>query len=380
LRIIAFYLPQFHEIEENNRWWGEGFTEWTNVKSAKPLFRDHYQPRIPLNKRYYSLLDPETRQWQADIAKEYGIYGFCYYHYWFNGKKLLEKPAEEMLRLKKPDMPFCFSWANESWTKAWKGKEREILISQEYGGEKDWINHFEYLLPFFKDERYISIDDKPLFIIYRPELISCCNEMIDCWQEQAKKYGLKGLTIAYQNVHFNRDAQKDDSHFDYGIEYQPAYAFTDYSDHYRSKPFKRLMTVLKRKFRILSSWVFSKPDMSKRLDLNYDQIWYHVLARYPKNNKNIPGAFVDWDNSPRHKERGTIYRGATPEKFKEYLSKQISRARMVYNKDMIFMFAWNEWAEGGYLEPDEKYGYAYLEAVRDALKENGEFPNYVDGC
>lgn len=370
MKIIAFYLPQFHEIEENNRWWGDGFTEWTNVRRAKPLYKGHYQPRIPLNKRYYNLLDPETRQWQADIAKKHGVYGFCYYHYWFNGAMLLEKPAEEMLRLKKPDMPFCFSWANESWTRAWKGKEREILISQEYGEEQDWIEHFEYLLPFFMDRRYILVDEKPLFVIYRPELMPCCNQMIDCWQEQAKKNGLKGLTIAYQNVHFNRLDEKDESRFDYGIEYQPAYAFTDYSDDYRSRLFKRLFTVFRRKIRKVSSVLLGKPDMSKRLDLNYDELWRYVLAREPNNEKKIPGAFVDWDNSPRHKERGCIYRGASPEKFQVYLSQQIARAKNVYHKDMLFLFAWNEWAEGGYLEPDEKYGYAYLEAIKNALMEN----------
>jgi len=372
LKIIAFYLPQFHEIEENNRWWGKGFTEWTNVKSAGPLFRGHYQPRVPLGERYYNLLDPETRQWQADLAKKHGIYGFCYYHYWFNGKKLLEKPAEEMLRLKQPDMPFCFSWANESWTRAWKGKAREILISQEYGEEQDWINHFEYLLPYFIDKRYILVDEKPLFIIYRPELIPCCNQMIDCWQEQAKKNGLKGLTIAYQNVHYNRVEAKDDSRFDYGIEYQPAYAFTDYSDDYRSRVFRRIVTVLGRKSRKVTSWLLNKPDMSKRLDLNYDELWRYVLTREPDSDKKIPGAFVDWDNSPRHKQRGCIYRGATPEKFQKYLSAQIKRAKDVYHKNMIFLFAWNEWAEGGYLEPDEKYGFRYLQAIQNALRENSE--------
>ncbi|MGE5495702.1 MAG: glycoside hydrolase family 99-like domain-containing protein [Burkholderiales bacterium] len=373
MKIIAFYLPQFHEIPENNEWWGKGFTEWTNVKSAKPLFKGHYQPRIPLNQNYYNLLDPETRQWQAEIAKKHGVYGFCYYHYWFLGKKLLNKPAEEMLRLGQPDMPFCFSWANESWVRTWEGKSKQILIAQEYGGKEDWKKHFEYLLPFFNDRRYILKDGKPFFIIYRPELMDCCNEMLDYWQELAIKSGLGGLTIAYQNVHFSRKADRDESRFAYGIEYQPANAFMRYSDDYVSNPVKRAISVLKRRLRKPYCIITGREDTSRLLDLDYDEIWSYVLSQKPDSDKKIPGAFVDWDNTPRHKGRGSVYKGATPEKFQRYLSKQILRAREVYHKDMLFLFAWNEWAEGGYLEPDEKYRYAYLEAIKAALEETGEY-------
>ena len=164
MKIIALYLPQFHEIPENNEWWGKGFTEWTNVKTAKPSFKGQYQPRIPLNNNYYNLTDVRAQEWQAKLAKEYGIYGFCYYHYWFEGKMLLEKPAEIMLKNLSVDMPFCFCWANHTWLRAWADKSNRTLIKQTYGTEEDWINHFNYLLPFFKDERYIKEDGKPIMV------------------------------------------------------------------------------------------------------------------------------------------------------------------------------------------------------------------------
>ena len=177
MKIIAFYLPQFHNIPENDEWWGDGFTEWTNVKKAKPLYEGHMQPRVPLGGNYYNLLDDNVKIWQADLAKKYGVYGFCYYHYWFNGKMLLEKPMEQMLANKEVDIPFCICWANEPWTKAWVGDERKLLIAQEYGQEEEWKQHFMYLLPFFKDERYITKNGKPLFVFYRPDIVPCMKEI-----------------------------------------------------------------------------------------------------------------------------------------------------------------------------------------------------------
>ncbi|RRQ78488.1 glycoside hydrolase family 99-like domain-containing protein, partial [Enterococcus faecium] len=198
MRVIAFYLPQFHEIPENNEWWGEGFTEWTNVKTARPLYSGHYQPREPINDNYYDLLNDDVKEWQVSIAKKNGIYGFCFYHYWFDGKMLLEKPVEQFLKNKNLDINFCLSWANEPWTKAWVSKNDSILIEQNYGNEENWEKHFDYLLPFFKDSRYICNDGKPLFVIYRPEQIGCLNEMLDYWQILAKKNGLAGIDFAYQ--------------------------------------------------------------------------------------------------------------------------------------------------------------------------------------
>lgn len=223
MKIIAFYLPQYHSFPENDAWWGKGFTEWDNVKSAKPLYDGHHQPKIPLNDNYYSLLSNEVLRWQADIARQYDIYGFCYYHYWFDGKLLMERPMANMLKDKRVSIPFCISWANEDWTRAWARKDREVLISQTYGDKRDWENHFYYLLPFLKDERYICIDEKPVIIIYRPELISCRFEMLSLWKKLAVEAGLKGLCIMSQKSTYNLDKDMVGHLFDYRIEYQPDY-------------------------------------------------------------------------------------------------------------------------------------------------------------
>lgn len=378
MKIIAFYLPQFHDIPENDEWWGKGFTEWVNVRKAKSLFNGHEQPRVPLNGNYYNLLDDNIKIWQTKLAKKYGIYGFCYYHYWFKGKLLLEKPMEQMLANKDVNLPFCICWANEPWTKAWVG-EKKVLIAQEYGKEKEWIEHFNYLLPFFKDERYIKNNNKPLFVIYRPEIIGCLNEMLGCWDRLAKENGLSGIDFAYQNIDFDIDKNKDDHMFRYNIEFQPHYVFYDMNTnrHKILRGIKRkLSQFLERKFGFNLKFVGDGKLVNNFI--NYDMAWEYILKRKPDSEKNIPGAFVGWDNTPRHGKNGRIYIGDTPEKFEKYLTMQIKRAKEIYHKDMIFMYAWNEWAEGGYLEPDERYGYRNLEAIQKALINNNEFPIYPE--
>ncbi len=227
MKIIAFYLPQFHTIPENDDFWGKGFTEWTNVRNAKPLYEGHHQPVVPLNNHYYDLSDVSTMEWQADIARKYGVYGFCIYHYWIEGRKLLEKPLEQLLEHPEIPMRYCISWANHHWTDSWAGTKK-MLIAQTYGGKEDWDAHFDYFLPFFKDSRYITEDEKPLLLIFNPEDIPNRNAMMDYWQERAKKNGLKGISFAYQNYYFGIKKNRDDSRFDYGVEHQPAYAFYDY--------------------------------------------------------------------------------------------------------------------------------------------------------
>ena len=373
MKIIPFYLPQFHAIPENDKFWGKNFTEWVNVKKAAPLFQGHKQPVEPLNDNYYNLLDINVMKWQADIAKKYGIYGFCFYHYWIEGRKLLEKPVENFLENKDVNIKFCLSWANHTWTDSWAGKNR-TLIAQTYGGQEDWEAHFQYLLPYFKDERYILDDGKPLFVIYMPEDIPNLNEMLEYWQKRAVESGLKGLKYAYQYIYFDMNKNKDDSHFDYGIEFQPSYAIADSRGKFMANVRKwgfRFFTFLQNKLHI-------KIDMDKAVHLevmDYANIWKYVLSRKPDSNKKIPGAFSGWDNTPRKKERGIVLNNASPQIFKENLSKQIKRAREVYKKDMLFFTAWNEWAEGCILEPTKQDGYAYLEAVRSALEENGELEN-----
>ena len=375
MKIIAFYLPQFHEIPENNEWWGKGFTEWTNMKKAKPLFEGHYQPRIPLNNNYYNLLDIKTIEWQAKIAREAGIYGFCFYHYWFDGHMLLEKPVELFRDHPEIDMNYCISWANEDWTNAWVSSNSKTLISQTYGGQEQWEEHFQYFKTFFEDKRYILVDGKPLIILYRPEIIPCVNNMIDYWHKRALDYGFKGLSVAYQHVNFGLMKDKDDSRFDYQIEYQPAYARTE--DAALMCPIRKAKTKVdlwmqKHLHKTLDLSFLKKNDGPTKLE--YSVIWERIINRQPDSEKSIPGAFVDWDNTPRRGGTGSLMIGVSPDKFKDYLKCQIAHARNDYHKDMIFMFAWNEWAEGGYLEPDERYNDTILRMVHQALVETDELP------
>jgi len=381
MKIIAFYLPQFHNIPENDEWWGDGFTEWVNVKKAKPLYEGHIQPKVPLNGNYYDLLDDNVKIWQAQIAKKYGVYGFCYYHYWFNGKLLLEKPMEQMLANRNIDMPFCICWANEAWTKAWVNSS-QTLIPQKYGGKQEWKEHFEYLLQFFKDDRYIKCDGKPLLVIYKPELIECGNEMIDYFQKLAKNAGFPGLYMAYQ--HGNMDfysEKKDDSRYDLDIEFQPIYARYDRDKAVQTSGVKATLKNIYYKASILLGkklgtelnirGIAKDADTVRTYD--YDEIWSYILNKDVIDSKRVPGAFATWDNTPRHGVNGHVYTGSTPEKFEKYLTKLIKKAKEEYHKDMIFIYAWNEWAEGGYLEPDEENGYGYLEAIKSALEKNNEF-------
>ncbi len=374
MKIIPFYLPQFHAIPENDAFWGEGFTEWVNVKKAVPLYEGHEQPVVPLGGRYYNLLEEDTLRWQAELANAYGIYGFCIYHYWIEGRKLLEKPVELLLKTKDIPVRFCLSWANHSWTDSWSGKN-SMLIAQTYGREEDWDAHFAYLLPFFEDERYIRCDGKPLFLIFNPEDIPELNRMLDYWQEKALQAGLPGLCFAYQNYYFGIRKNRDDSRFTYGVEHQPAYAFYDYRSKWmgavRQYGYKAL-SFLQRKLHIKINM-----DVTRLEFMDYSRLWDKVLERKPTDEKRVPGAFSGWDNTPRKGTHGLVVKGASPALFEKYMTRQIARAKEVYHKDMLFVAAWNEWAEGSMLEPDEKNGYGYLEAIRNALKANGEFPEEI---
>lgn len=370
MKIIAFYLPQFHEIPENNKWWGKGFTEWVNVKKATPLFDGHYQPRVPLNDNYYNLLDKNILKWQVDLANKYNLYGFCFYHYWFSGKKLLEKPVELFLNNKELNTNYCLCWANESWTNTWANGNSKIIMEQSYGTEKDWENHFNYLLQFFKDKRYIKEDNKPLLVIYRPELIDCLDKMLDYWNQLARKNGFNGISYAYQNVSYKLSNNYKEKLFNYAIEYQPNWtlALKDLTKLKIAK--KQFLTFVEKKMKIN---LREKMQKTKKLNVvEYDEIWKFILNSKPQTSISVPGAFVDWDNTPRKGKRGLVINNATPEKFEIFLNKLIKKTKEEYKKDMIFIFAWNEWAEGGYLEPDEKNKYGYLEAIKNALSENGE--------
>ncbi len=379
MRIIAFYLPQFHSIPENDEWWGKGFTEWTNMKAARPLFDGHRQPRIPLDNNYYNLLDNSIIKWQTELAKKYGVYGFCFYHYWFDGHMLLQKPMENMREDKEINFPYCICWANEGWTNAWKSDSNaKVLISQRYGNKKEWKEHFEYLLPFFKDENYIIENGKPLFVLYRPEICDCLNEMLEYWDSLARENGFDGMCYAYQQVSYYLKNDRDESHFDYRIEYQPGYA--RYDSQISSGIISSKWLKLKNNIRYIVGKVDSKVGTNFLSSLtkqglsyeDYSTLCESIINRHGEDEKSVAGMFVDWDNTPRRGKRGRVCRGSNPDTFKYYMSKQIKNVKDTYKNDMLFVFAWNEWAEGGYLEPDMDNEYGYLKALKCALEENGE--------
>lgn len=367
MNVYAFYLPQFHRTSENDQWWGEGFTEWVSIKNAKPLYEGHYQPREPLNGNYYDLSDVSVMEWQGSLAREYGISGFCVYHYWFEGKQLLQKPMEQLLEHKEIDFPYFFCWANESWTNAWAtndGKPK-VLMLQGYGNEEKWELHFQYLLQFFNDNRYIKRSNKPLFVIYRPERIPCLNEMLDYLDRRAKEEGFDGICFISQQFEFLLNGGNN-PRFAYRIEYQPCYS--DYSCISSARRrINRMEDAVIRFFR--ERLKIATPKVKGLRRLSYDKLWQNILQHKPLDERVLPGAFVGWDNTPRYKNKGYVIDGSDPSKFQKYFKQLIQKTKTEYKKDMIFVFAWNEWAEGGYLEPDEKYGYGYLNAIKHALQD-----------
>lgn len=353
-KLIAFHLPQFHRIPQNDAWWGEGFTEWTNVKKSLPRYRGHQQPSVPLGGHYYDLSDPSAREWQAHIARHFGIGGFCYYHYWFRGQQLLQKPCEEILASGKPDFPFCFSWANETWTRTWDGGTRSVLMQQDYGVEDDWRDHFNYLLPFFRDPRYITHHGCPLFLIYRSHLIPNLAEMITCWNRWAIAEGLLGISFVKTLTCF--DARPARTPFSASVHFEP------WLTSRRHTPIHRRLDLLKQRGVIRLANYFG---CNRTFVHSYDEIWRDILRRsYGVND--FPGAFVGWDNTPRLGPRSLIVAGSSPEKFGTFMHRLLKIA-IRDGSPFVFVNAWNEWAEGAYLEPDERHGYAYLECLAAAI-------------
>lgn len=361
MKIFAFYLPQFHAIKENNEWWGNGFTEWTNVRKTQALFKNHNQPRVPLNDNYYDLTQVESLQWQASLVKDYRVDGLCFYHYWFNGKMLLEKPAELLLENTQIDLPFFFSWANEPWTRNWDGENKKVLMPQEYGSESEWKQHFEYLLPFFQDKRYIRHNGHPIFVLYRSASFGKCPEWIAYWRQLAQEHGLGNIHFVNSLTAFDDDSR--DLGFNAELHFEPFCGLKTTNKKLRgADKFKH--SALKRMNKIKN--LFSNPNLNTIKTFDYDEAWQIILKK-DYTPSSYPGAFVDWDNTPRRQENGTVFLNTTPEKFKRYLSALYKKAE-VQQAPYIFINAWNEWAEGTYLEPDTKYEYQYLEAIK-AIKE-----------
>jgi lipopolysaccharide biosynthesis protein len=359
VRSIAIYLPQYHPIPENDLWWGPGFTEWNNVKKALPLVRTHYQPHLPANNDFYDLRNPETRQNQARLAKTHGIYGFCYYHYWFNGKRLLNLPMDEVLRTNEPDFPFCLAWANEDWTRAWDGATGEILIRQNYSSGDD-LEHIRFLCNVFQDPKYIRVDGKPLFIIYKPILFPDIRKTLETWRQEASRLGIGDLYLCY----FENEIQNVDPRtlgFDAAIEFQPNWW--------------NLPPVLNRN---------KAGDLLKRYGLNLNAYYAHKFYDYQElaesmieagrkaSYKRFRCVTPMWDNAARRKKDATVFLNSSPEKY-EFWLRSVLRDFQPFSEqeNFVFLNAWNEWGEGNHLEPCQKWGNAYLEATKKVLLSLG---------
>lgn len=357
-KVIAFYLPQYHPTPDNDKWWGKGFTEWTNVGKAKPLFKGHYQPKVPADLGYYDLRLPEVREAQVELAKEAGIYGFCYYHYWFAGKEELELPFNEILRLGRPDFPFMLCWANESWHKKfWNkdgiGSSKEMLIEQTYPGDEDHIAHFNRLLPAFKDPRYIRIDGKPAFMIYKPLDFPKVKEFIELWNSLAKKEDLLGLFfIAHTQDENNNETYNQFISLGFNaVNTVGLYFSRNTIDIKIKKNLRKLPTkIYKKLFSIPYSFEFS--EFNKYIFNDLD------------SKENIfPTLIPNWDHTPRSGRKGFALVNSTPELFKEQIDLLF---KFIENKKdpIIFLKSWNEWGEGNYIEPDLKFGKGYIKELR----------------
>ena len=376
-RLLAFYLPQFHPTAENDAWWGRGFTEWTHVAGAKPLFPGHYQPRVPADLGYYDLRVAETREAQAELARRGGIEGFCYWHYWFAGRRLLHRPFEEVLKSGEPDFPFCLAWANHSW----HGK-KGVLMEQTYPGQADHEAHFQALLPAFRDPRYVRVGGRPLFYIFCGWDIPDVDGFIALWQGLARKHGLEGIHFVARSAHeFSRSAPGAFS------EKFDAFTFSHESrmTHFGMRHLMRssfwkgpdaMPGGLSRKVVVRTVWRYA-----------WRRLWSRVLGRPPVifdyedalpclrgvaggSPRMYPCVVPNWDHSPRSAGRRTILHGSTPDLFRRHVREVLHDAQVLPAEErIVFVKSWNEWAEGNYLEPDQKYGRQYLDTLRDEVMD-----------
>lgn len=363
MKVIAMYLPQFHETPENNLWWGDGFTEWVAVRNAEPLFEGHEQPNEPLNGQYYNLLNAETMKHQAEMMHKYGVDALCFYHYYFkDGRKILEKPAENLLEWKDINMPFCFSWANQQWTKSWskfdkgnswaqkfekgnitandKEQNSGILLEQKYGREREWKAHFDYLLPFFQDQRYIKIDNAPIFIFYDAFMIPCLYAMIDYWKKLARENGFPDIYIIEENT---------------------------------------IIPSANSNAILLHAPKISRKDSMRIAGIythSYKTMWEKILSQEVFDKTTYAEGFVGFDNTPRNAKNGDVVVGANPVLFEDCLYRLLKK-NYTNNCSITFINAWNEWGEGMYLEPDIQNAFSYLEAVQNAKKRFAEDLDFI---
>jgi hypothetical protein len=352
-RVIAFYLPQFHPTPENDLWWGKGFTEWTNVASAKPLFKGHGQPRVPADLGFYDLRLAETRLAQAEMATRFGVEGFCYWHYWFGGRRMLERPFNEVLHSGQPDFPFCLGWANHSWNGIWKDEPHRMLIDQTYPGEDDDRAHFNYLLKAFEDKRYIRVDGKPMLVIFKPTDVPQAKRRFDFWRELALKAGLPGLYIV--GIHM----LDFDSAAELGLDAvaMSTLAVTNTSNAVINEV-SRIVWGFRRKLSLGGPRVVEYREAIKHL----------VPALNQLDREAYPCVFPNWDNTPRKGRKGLVLSNSTPQLFEQHLRDAVKAvAGREAEHRIVFLKSWNEWAEGNYLEPDTKWGLQYLEALKRVI-------------
>lgn len=363
VQLIAIHLPQFHPIPENDEWWGRGFTEWTNVTKARPLFPGHHQPHLPADLGFYDLRLPEARAAQASLAREYGITAFCYYHYWFSGKRILERPVDDIVKSGEPDFPFCLCWANENWSRTWYDNDREILLEQTYSAEDDRA-HIRSLIPILSDPRYLRMDGKLALFVYRADLLPDPSATAAIWREEVRNAGLGELFLG---AFVTRSVDIASWNFDVAVEFVP----------YPAEP-PRKRIIARRLLRRLGAISARLRGTSEAIIYLYDDLMEVCLkAAAPAGTTRdrwLRCVTPAWDNSARRKKRPVIYIGSTPGKYGEWLRKTIrwTRQNAPQGRKFVFINAWNEWAEGNHLEPDRKYGRAYLEATRDALKAGND--------
>jgi lipopolysaccharide biosynthesis protein len=349
-RFLAFYLPQFHPIAENNAWWGEGFTEWTNVRKGTPLFSGHYQPHEPATPLgYYDLSDADARETQAELARTHGINGFVYYHYWFGGRRLLEQPFDEVLASGRPSLPFCLCWANENWTSSWNAHDpTTVLVAQQYSDDDDRA-HLRWLARAFNDPRYIRVDGRPLFLVYHASAMPDPSRTAAIWREEAQRLGFDGVYLC--RVESFDPGDPASIGFDASVEFQP---------NWRD---------LGPRLRLTESELTDAGRADRRANravvLSYPVAVEHAARRPAPAYKRYPCVMTGWDNTPLRGNAGTVFVGSSPERYAGWLEMAIERfTPYSADENLIFINAWNEWAEGAHLEPDERWSTAYLEAHR----------------
>lgn len=357
MEIIAFYLPQYHPTPHNDEWWGKGFTEWTNVAKAKPLFKGHYQPKVPADLGFYDLRLPLVREQQVQLAKEAGVTGFCYYHYWFgNGQQELELPFTEVVNSGKPDFPFCLCWANETWSRKFWNKDgavvdKQDLAVQKYLGEEDDKNHFYSLLKAFKDRRYIKVEGRPLFLIYKPLSFNKVSGFMQFWNNLARENGLDGFYFVACTIKIEEEYKKlKDLGFDGVCSSRLGYGKQSKFAYY----YKKIVSVL-----------FDRPR-----SFSYKKIYPQLIGDFEQNHEDVfPTMIPNWDHTPRSKEHGYLYRGATPELYYKHAIDVLNRiCHKTPSMQIAFLKSWNEWGEGNYIEPDLRYGHGFIDALRNAIK------------